>query len=179
MFSWIYQYFDDIKSIFKRDPAANSVSEIIFFYPGLHAIWVHHFCHVLWNTQYFLFKMTARFLSFFSRSITGIEIHPNAKIGKRCFIDHGMGVVIGETTIIGDDCTIYQGVTLGGINFTKGEKRHPTIGNHVFIGTGAKILGNIMIHDHCVIGANAVVKKSLEKGTIYIGNPASYQKQTK
>lgn len=173
MLSWIHQYWDDVRSIYSRDPAARSILEIVFLYPGLHAVWIHYGIHYLWTLK---FIFVARMLSFLVRGCTGIEIHPNARIGKRCFIDHGMGVVIGETTIIGDDCTIYQGVTLGGCSLEKGKKRHPTIGNRVMLGAGCKILGDIVIHDDCIIGSNVVVKKSLEKGSVYIGNKTTTKK---
>jgi serine O-acetyltransferase len=147
----------DIKSVFDRDPAARSTLEIIFCYPGLHAIWGHHLSHWLWMHQ---FKFLARVLSHITRGLTGIEIHPGARIGRRFFIDHGMGVVIGETAEVGDCVTIYHGVTLGGTTLSKG-KRHPTLENNVVVGAGAKVLGAITIGENSRIGANAVVVKSV------------------
>ena len=144
---------EQIDTIFRGDPAAKSAVEIFFCYPGFHAILLHRLGHKLHRAG---FTLTARILSQFIRAATGIEIHPGAVIGRRCFIDHGMGVVIGETTEIGDDVLLYQGVTLGGTGKERG-KRHPTIGNNVVVGTGAKILGNIMIGDHTKIGAGSVV----------------------
>lgn len=159
--------FDTAKAIQKRDPAAKSLIEVILLYPGYHAILFHRVAHVLYKTHlYFL----ARLISQISRTLTGIEIHPGAQIGKRLFIDHGMGVVIGETAIIGDDCLIYHQVTLGGMS-AKDEKRHPTLGNNVMVGTGAKVLGNIHIGDNVKIGANCIVIKNVEAGKTIIGVP--------
>ena len=160
--------FDTARAIKKHDPAASSLLEVILLYPGYHAVLYHRVAHVLYQ---FHFRFLARLVSQVSRSLTGIEIHPGAQIGKRLFIDHGMGVVIGETAIIGDDCLIYHGVTLGG----RGEKhikRHPSLGNHVMVGAGAKVLGNIYIGDHVKIGANAVVLHSVEPHHVVAGNPA-------
>ncbi|HML17824.1 MAG TPA: serine O-acetyltransferase, partial [Bryobacteraceae bacterium] len=144
---------EQIDTVFRRDPAARSVVEIILCYPGFHAMLLHRAAHRLYRAGWFT---PARLVSQFSRAMTGIEIHPGATIGRRCFIDHGMGVVIGETSEIGDDVLMYQGVTLGGTGKEHG-KRHPTIGNGVVIGTGAKILGNIRIGDYAKVGAGSVV----------------------
>jgi serine O-acetyltransferase len=144
---------EQIDTVFRRDPAARSVLEILLCYPGFHAMVLHRVAHRLYRSGWFTL---ARVISQFSRSLTGIEIHPGATIGRRCFIDHGMGVVIGETSEIGDDVLMYQGVTLGGTGKDSG-KRHPTIGNGVVIGTGAKILGNIRIGDYVKVGAGSVV----------------------
>ncbi len=159
--------FDTAKAIQKRDPAAKSLIEVILLYPGYHAILFHRVAHLLYKAHlYFL----ARLISQISRTLTGIEIHPGAQIGKRLFIDHGMGVVIGETAVIGDDCLIYHQVTLGGMS-AKDEKRHPTLGNNVMVGTGAKVLGNIHIGDNVKIGANCIVVKDVEAGKTIIGVP--------
>ena len=158
---------EQIDTIFKEDPAAKSTLEVLLCYPGLHAILLHRVAHkfYVWGVP-----VIARLISQFSRLITGIEIHPGAKIGRRFFIDHGMGVVIGETTEIGDDVLMYQGVTLGGTGHEKG-KRHPTIGNHVVIGTGAQVLGNIQIGDRSKIGAGSVVVKSAPPRSTVVGVP--------
>jgi len=158
---------EDIRNVFTRDPAARSVPEVIFCYPGLHALWLHRIAHWFW-TQNLLFS--ARLISHINRFLTGIEIHPGAKIGHRFFIDHGMGVVIGETTEIGNDVLMYQGVVLGGTSLEK-KKRHPTIGNNVVIGTGAKILGPIKIGDGAKIGAGSVVVKPVPQGSTVVGIP--------
>lgn len=158
---------EDIRGVFDRDPAARSELEVLFCYPGLHAIWSHHLAHWLWNHR---MKLAARVVSQVSRALTGIEIHPGATIGRGLFIDHGMGVVIGETTIIGDHVTMYHGVTLGGVSLEKG-KRHPTIGDHVVIGAGAKILGAIEIGSGSRIGANAVVVKPVPVNSVVVGVP--------
>ena len=142
----------DVNSIYERDPAARSRWEVLLCYPGLHAIIAHRVAHWLWNKDW---KVSARALSQCNRFLTGIEIHPAAKIGDRVLIDHGMGVVIGETAEVGDDCTIYHGVTLGGTSLASGTKRHPTIGKNVIVGAGAKILGGFEIGDNCRIGSNA------------------------
>jgi serine O-acetyltransferase len=158
----------DIKNIMENDPAAKSTLEVLLLYPGMQAIVFHRIAHKFYNNKmYFL----ARLISQFSRFITGIEIHPGAKIGRGLFIDHGMGVVIGETSEIGDNVTIYHGVTLGGTGKEKG-KRHPTIGNNVVIGTGAKILGPIYIGNSAKIGASAVVLKDVPANSTAIGIPA-------
>jgi serine O-acetyltransferase len=158
---------EDINSVFNRDPAARNIVEILFNYPGIHAIALHRLAHVLWNKQ---LKFIARLISNFSRLITGIEIHPAAKIGSRFFIDHGMGVVIGETTEIGNDVTLYHGVTLGGTSWTKG-KRHPTLGDGVIVGAGAKILGPIEIGKGAKVGSNSVVTKEVPDGATVVGIP--------
>jgi len=159
---------EDIASVFDRDPAARNAIEVLTCYPGLHARILHRMANSLWNAN---LKWLARFLSHFSRWITGIEIHPGATIGKRFFIDHGMGVVIGETAHIGDDVTLYHGVTLGGTSWKEG-KRHPTLGNGVVVGAGAKILGPINIGDRATIGSNAVVVKDVPAGATAVGIPA-------
>lgn len=159
--------FDTAKSILKRDPAAKSLLEVILLYPGYHAILYHRVANFLYKIQFFFI---ARLISQINRFFTGIEIHPGAQIGKRLFIDHGMGVVIGETSIIGDDCLIYHDVTLGGMS-TNHEKRHPTLGNNVMVGTGAKILGNISIGDYAKIGANCIVIHNVEAGKTVVGIP--------
>ncbi|GIU80844.1 MAG: serine O-acetyltransferase [Bryobacteraceae bacterium] len=158
---------EQIDTIFREDPAAKSVIEILFCYPGFHAILLHRLAHRLYRAG---FTTLARMISQLSRSLTGIEIHPGAQIGRRFFIDHGMGVVIGETAIIGDDCLLYQGVTLGGTGKEKG-KRHPTLGNHVIVGSGAKVLGNITIGNHVRIGAGSVVLKSVPDHSTVVGVP--------
>jgi len=166
-------FHEEIKAAMKRDPAAKSFLEVLLLYQGLHALVFHRVAHFFYKLHlYFL----ARLLSQISRHITGIEIHPGAKIGKRFFIDHGLGVVIGETSIIGDDVLLYQGVTLGGTGLEKG-KRHPTIGNNVVIGGGAKILGNITIGDNSYIGANAVVIKDVPPNSTVVGVPGRITKQ--
>jgi len=159
---------EDIDSVFARDPAARSVFEVVTCYPGLHARIFHRLAHRLWRAN---FKWLARFLSHIGRWLTGIEIHPGATIGRRFFIDHGMGVVIGETAEIGDDVTLYHGVTLGGTSWKEG-KRHPTLGNGVVVGAGAKILGPITIGDGAKIGSNAVVVKDVPAGATAAGIPA-------
>lgn len=158
---------EDFQSVFDRDPAARSLLEILICYPGLHAIWGHRLAHWLWTHQ---LKLVARFLSQVMRSLTGIEIHPGARIGAKFFIDHGMGVVIGETAEVGNCVTLYHGVTLGGTTLSKG-KRHPTLGDEVVVGAGAKILGAITIGDHSRIGANAVVVKSVPPNSVVVGVP--------
>jgi serine O-acetyltransferase len=157
----------DIKSVFDRDPAARSTLEVIFNYAGLHAVWGHRVASWLWRHE---FRFLGRLFSQIMRSLTGIEIHPGARIGPEFFIDHGMGVVIGETAEIGRCVTMYHGVTLGGTSLEKG-KRHPTIGDHVVIGAGAKILGAITIGDNSRVGANAVVVKSVPPDSVVVGVP--------
>lgn len=157
----------DIESVFERDPAARSVLEIMFCYPGLHAIWGHRVSHWLWVHH---LKLFARWISQIARGLTGIEIHPGATIGPGFFIDHGMGVVIGETAEVGTNVTLYHGVTLGGTSINKG-KRHPTIGDRVVIGAGAKVLGAITIGDDSRIGANAVVVKPVPPNSVVVGVP--------
>ena len=161
--------FDQIDSIIVRDPAARNRLEVITCYPGLHAVWIHRVSHGLWNLG---LKWIARLLSMLARIITGIEIHPGAKIGRRVFLDHGLGIVIGETTEIGDDCTIYQGVTLGGTSLYKGVKRHPTLGKGVVISAGAKVLGGFTVGDGARVGSNAVVLKEIPAGATAVGIPA-------
>ena len=158
----------DIRSIKEHDPAARSSLEIILLYPGLHAIWLHRPAHFLYRHHFYFL---ARLLSQLSRFFTGIEIHPGAKLGRGILIDHGMGVVIGETAEVGDGCVIYQGVTLGGTGKHKG-KRHPTIGKNVMIGAGAKILGPVNVKDHCKIAAGAVLLRDLEEESTATGIPA-------
>jgi len=161
------QMRDDINSVFDRDPAARSFGEVLFCYPGLHAVWLHRFAHWLWRHGWFFL---GRFVSQISRFVTGIEIHPGAKIGKRFFIDHGMGVVIGETAEIGDDVTIYHGVTLGGVTWDK-IKRHPTLEDKVVIGSGAKILGPFTVGHGARIGSNSVVVKEVPPHATVVGIP--------
>jgi serine O-acetyltransferase len=166
-------FYSDIRAAQKRDPAAKSFIEILFLYQGLHAMVAYRIAHFLYNMHMFFL---ARYISQFVRWATGIEIHPGAKIGKRFFIDHGMGVVIGETAIIGDDVLIYQGVTLGGTGLEKG-KRHPTIGSNIVIGAGAKVLGNITVGDNSYIGSNAVVIKDVPPNSTVVGVPGRITKQ--
>ncbi|MBU3586329.1 serine O-acetyltransferase [Polynucleobacter sp. 31A-FELB] len=161
--------FDQVDSIIVRDPAARNRLEVITCYPGLHAVWIHRVSHGLWNLG---LKWIARLLSMLARFVTGIEIHPGAKIGRRVFLDHGLGIVIGETTEIGDDCTIYQGVTLGGTSLYKGVKRHPTLGKGVVISAGAKVLGGFTVGDGARVGSNAVVLKEIPAGATAVGIPA-------
>ena len=158
---------EDIRSVFDRDPAARNTFEVLTTYPGVHAVLLHRLTHGLWNLG---LKWLSRWLSALGRWLTGIEIHPGAHIGRRFFIDHGMGVVIGETAEIGDDCTLYHGVTLGGTSWQKG-KRHPTLGNHVVVGAGAKILGPIVVGDGARVGSNAVVIKNVPANATVVGVP--------
>ena len=158
---------EQVDTIFREDPAAKSVLEIVLCYPGFHAILLHRLAHRLYNAG---FPLLPRFISQISRFLTGIEIHPGATIGRRFFIDHGSGVVIGETAEIGDDVLIYQGVTLGGTGKEKG-KRHPTLGNHVVVGTGAKVLGSIIIGNHVKIGAGSVVIRPVPDHSTVVGIP--------
>jgi len=158
---------EDIDSVFDRDPAARNVVEVLFCYPGLHAIWMHRIAHWFW-THGLLFL--GRFTSQVSRFITGIEIHPGARIGRKFFIDHGMGVVIGETAEIGDNVTMYHGVTLGGVTWDK-VKRHPTIGDNVVIGSGAKVLGPFTVGANSKIGSNSVVVKEVPPNSSVVGIP--------
>jgi serine O-acetyltransferase len=169
----IEQAKQDINNIFEKDPAARSVSEVILCYPGLHALWMHRLSHFLWNKN---LKLIARFSSHVSRFLTGIEIHPAAKIGKNFFIDHGMGVVIGETAEIGDNVTLYQGVTLGGTSLEK-VKRHPTLGNNIVVGSGAKILGAFKIGDNSKIGSNSVVVREVPNDSTVVGVPGKIIKK--
>ena len=158
---------EQIDTIFREDPAAKSTVEIVLCYPGFHAILMHRLAHALYLQGWYLI---ARILSAFSRQFTGIEIHPGARIGRRFFIDHGMGVVIGETAEVGDDVLLYQGVTLGGTGAQKG-KRHPTLGNHVVVGGGAKVLGDIRLGDYVKVGAGSVVVRSVPDHSTVVGIP--------
>ena len=162
------QILDEINCVFDRDPAAQSVFEVITAYPGFHAMIIHRLSHFFWLRGY---RWLGRFTSHIGRWLTGIEIHPGATIGRRFFIDHGMGVVIGETAVIGDDCTLYHGVTLGGTSWNKG-KRHPTLRNGVVIGAGAKVLGPIEIGEGARVGSNSVVVKPVPAGATVVGIPA-------
>ena len=158
---------EDIRMIKERDPAAKNYVEILLCYPGLHALWFHRIAHFFYLRKWYT---TARLISHFNRGITGIEIHPGATIGSRVFIDHGMGVVIGETSEIGDDCLIYKGVVLGGTTLVK-KKRHPTLGNRVVVGSNSTILGAITIGDGARIGSNSVVIKPVPPGATVVGVP--------
>ena len=158
---------EDIKSVFHRDPAARTTLEVLFNYPGLHAIWFHRLSHKLWGWG---LKWLARFLSNVSRFLTGIEIHPGATLGRRVFIDHGMGVVIGETATVGNDVTLYHGVTLGGTSWKAG-KRHPTLEDNAVIGAGAQVLGPITIGKDARVGSNSVVVKDVPQGATCVGIP--------
>lgn len=159
----------DVQCILDRDPAARSRWEVLTCYPGLHALLLHRMAHACWRLG---FKWLGRFISHISRWFTGIEIHPGAKIGERVFFDHAMGVVVGETAEIGDGCTIYQGVTLGGTSLYKGSKRHPTLGRDVVVSAGAKVLGGFVVGDGAKIGSNAVVIKPVPAGATAVGIPA-------
>jgi serine O-acetyltransferase len=161
------QIREDIRCVFDRDPAARNAFEVLTTYPGLHALLFHRLAHAIWKLG---LLWLARVISTLSRWLTGIEIHPGAKIGRRFFIDHGMGVVIGETAEIGDDCTLYHGVTLGGTSWEKG-KRHPTLANNVVVGAGAKVLGPIVLGEGARIGSNAVVVKDVPEGATVVGVP--------
>lgn len=158
---------EDIQSVFHRDPAARNAFEVLTCYPGLHAVWLHRLAHALWVRNW---KWLARVISNLSRWLTGIEIHPGAKIGRRFFIDHGLGIVIGETAELGDDVTLYQGVTLGGTSWNKG-KRHPTLEDGVVVGAGAKVLGPFTVGAGAKIGSNAVVTKAVPAGATAVGIP--------
>ena len=158
---------EDIQSVFHRDPAARNAFEVLTCYPGMHAIWLHRFAHILWRNGW---KWPARVVSNFGRWMTGIEIHPGARIGRRFFIDHGMGIVIGETAEIGNDVTLYQGVTLGGTSWNAG-KRHPTLEDGVVVGAGAKVLGPLTVGAGAKIGSNAVVTKAVPAGATAVGIP--------
>lgn len=159
---------NDIDVIFERDPAARSRVEVVLTYPGLHALLAYRLAHTMWLRRW---RILARLISHIARIFTGIEIHPGAQIGHGFFIDHGMGVVIGETSIVGNDVTLYQGVTLGGTTLKPG-KRHPTLGNNVIVGAGAKVLGPITLGDGVRVGSNAVVVKDVTAGTVVVGIPA-------
>lgn len=162
------QIIEEIKSIFERDPAARNAPEVILCYPGFQAVLIYRLSNIMWKAK---LKLIARITANIGRIITGIEIHPAAKIGKKLFIDHGIGVVIGETAVIGDGCTLYHGVTLGGVSWKKG-KRHPTLGDKVIIGAGAKVLGPITIGNGSKIGSNAVVLEDVPDRTTVVGIPA-------
>lgn len=160
---------EDIATIRERDPAARSAWEVLSCYPGIHALIFHRVAHACWRRDW---RWLGRFISQAGRFMTGIEIHPGATLGRRVFIDHGMGVVIGETAVVGDDCTIYQGVTLGGTSLTRGAKRHPTLGRGVIVGAGAKVLGGFTVGEGAKIGSNAVVVRPVPAGGTAVGNPA-------
>ncbi|MGL1833836.1 serine O-acetyltransferase [Rhodocyclaceae bacterium SMB388] len=160
---------EDLASVRERDPAARSTWEVLTCYPGVHALFLHRLAHAAWNHHLY---WAGRFISHVARFLTGIEIHPGAKIGRRVFIDHGMGVVIGETAEIGDECTIYQAVTLGGTSLYRGTKRHPTLENGVVVGAGAKVLGGFTVGEGARIGSNAVVVKPVPPRATAVGNPA-------
>jgi serine O-acetyltransferase len=160
---------EDIQSIIERDPAARNGWEVLTCYPGLHAVVMHGWANACWRAG---LKWLGRFISYIARVITGIEIHPGAIIGRRVFIDHGFGVVIGETAVVGDDCTIYQGVTLGGTTLVAGTKRHPTLERGVIVGAGAQVLGAFTVGEYAKIGSNAVVVKPVPSGATAVGNPA-------
>lgn len=159
---------EDVAAVKQRDPAARSAAEVVTCYPGFHAVWIHRLAHPLYKARLYLL---ARFVSHVGRWLTGVEIHPGAKIGRRLVIDHGMGVVIGETAEIGDDVLLYQGVTLGGVSLNQA-KRHPTLGSRVVVGAGAKILGPIVVGDDARVGAGSVVTRLVEAGTTVVGVPA-------
>lgn len=165
--SLVQQIRRDIACVFERDPAARSTFEVLTTYPGVHAIIMHRLANRLWQANW---RYIARFIAYLSRLFTNIDIHPGATIGQRFFIDHGAGVVIGETAEVGDDVTLYHGVTLGGTSWNKG-KRHPTLGNGVMVGAGAKILGPITLHDRVRVGANSVVIEDVEQGCTVVGIP--------
>ncbi|WP_446326652.1 serine O-acetyltransferase [Burkholderia pseudomallei] len=160
---------EDVATIRERDPAARSAWEVLTCYPGLHALVFHRLAHACWRSGW---RWLGRFVSQLGRFLTGIEIHPGATLGRRVFIDHGMGVVIGETAVVGDDCTIYQGVTLGGTSLARGAKRHPTLERGVIVGAGAKVLGGFTVGAGAKIGSNAVVVKPVPAGGTAVGNPA-------
>jgi serine O-acetyltransferase len=160
---------EDIANIMQHDPAARTGWEVLTCYPGLHAILIHRLAHGFWRRG---LRWSGRFISHVGRLLTGVEIHPGAVIGRRVFIDHGFGVVIGETAVVGDDCTIYQGVTLGGTSLTRGAKRHPTLERGVIIGAGAKVLGGFTVGEGAKVGSNAVVVKPVPAGATAVGNPA-------
>jgi serine O-acetyltransferase len=160
---------EDIACILERDPAARTAWEVLTCYPGLHALAMHRVAHWCWTHG---LKWLGRWISHWARFLTGIEIHPGARVGRRVFIDHGMGVVVGETAEIGDDCTIYQGVTLGGTSLTKGAKRHPTLGKGVIVGANAQVLGGFTVGEGARVGSNAVVTKPVPAGATAVGNPA-------
>lgn len=160
---------EDLETARRRDPAARTLAEVALTYPGLHAVWAHRVAHRMWREPGL--RLPARILSHLTRSVTGVEIHPGATVGRRLFIDHGMGVVIGETAVVGDDVVLFHGSTLGGKSMRRG-KRHPTVGDGVVVGAGAKVLGAIWIGDGAQIGANAVVLKDVPPGAVAVGVPA-------
>jgi serine O-acetyltransferase len=162
------QLREEVASVFERDPAARSTWEVLTCYPGLHAVWIHRIAHWFWTHG---LRWPGRLTSHLGRWLTGIEIHPGAIVGRRVFIDHGMGVVIGETAEIGDECTIYQGVTLGGTSLYRGTKRHPTLGKGVVVSAGAKVLGGFTVGDGAKVGSNAVVLKEVPAGATVVGVP--------
>jgi serine O-acetyltransferase len=175
MFIMVFERIkEDIRSVFDNDPAAKNTLEVLLTYPGLHALWMHRIANVFYRRGWFTL---ARFTSHFSRFITGIEIHPGATIGRRVFIDHGMGIVIGETSEIGDDCLLYKGVVLGGTTIQK-KKRHPTLGRGVVVGSNACILGAIEIGDYARVGSGSVVVKPVPPGATVVGIPGKIVKQT-
>ena len=165
------QIREDLQAACRRDPAARSLLEVALAYPGVHALWIHRLSHRMWQTSRLL-RLPARLISQLARTVTGIEIHPGAVIGRRLFIDHGMGVVIGETAEIGEDVVLFHGVTLGGRSMERG-KRHPTVGDRVTIGAGAKILGPVHLGDDVRVGANAVVAKDVPAGAVVVGVPGT------
>ena len=161
---------EDVRAAREHDPAVRSALEVVLCYPGIHAVWGHRLAHAMWKRSPRL-RLPARFVSQAVRAVTGIEIHPGATIGRRFFIDHGMGVVIGETAEVGNDVLMFHGVTLGGVSMSPG-KRHPTIGNDVQIGAGAKVLGPVVVEDGAKVGANAVLVKNLPQGHVAVGVPS-------
>ena len=167
--SLLGQVREDLSAACRRDPAARSPLEVALAYPGVHALWIHRLSHRMWRTSPLL-RLPARLISQLARAVTGIEIHPGAVIGRRLFIDHGMGVVIGETAEVGEDVVLFHGVTLGGRSMRRG-KRHPTVGDRVTIGAGAKILGAVNLGDDVQVGANAVVAKDVPAGAVVVGVP--------
>lgn len=167
---------EDMRTILERDPAAHGPLQVLFSYPGLHALAFHRAAHWCWIQGWYGF---ARWVSHVGRFCTGIEIHPAARMGRRVFIDHGMGVVIGETAVVGDDCTIYHGVTLGGVSLGRGQKRHPTLGKGVVVGAGAKILGGFTVGDNVRIGSNAVVVREVPDDVTVVGVPARLTRESK
>jgi serine O-acetyltransferase len=172
--SWRATLREDLAAARERDPAVRSTAELVLAYPGLHAIWAHRVAHRMWQNP--ALRLPARVLAHWSRFFTGIEIHPGATIGRRFFIDHGMGVVIGETAEVGDDVMIYHGVTLGGVSLRKA-KRHPTIGDGVTIGAGARVLGPVVVGASAKIGANAVVVRDVPAGAVVVGVPGEVRKK--
>lgn len=165
---------EDLETARRRDPAARSLAEVALVYPGLHAVWAHRVAHRMWLVPGL--RLPARLLAHVSRAVTGVEIHPGATIGRRLFIDHGMGVVIGETAVVGDDVLLFHGATLGGKSMRQG-KRHPTVGDGVVVGAGAKVLGAVWIGDGAQIGANAVVLKDVPPGEVAVGVPATVRRK--